>query len=62
MVRFKTFFGSVGTGGTSADIKANMWLSKNPNIDILQMEYQQARYGDHSICIMYKLKEANELE
>lgn len=57
MVKFKIFFGSsvnqLGKGMT-ADDKANAWLVENPNIEILQMKYQQARYGDHSICIMYK--------
>ena len=59
MVKFKIFFGSstnqLGKGMT-ADDKANAWLAENPNIDILQMKYQQARYGDHSICIMYEEK------
>lgn len=57
MVKFKIFFGcstnQLGRGMT-ADDKANAWLVENPNIEILQMKYQQARYGDHSICIMYK--------
>lgn len=57
MVKFKIFFGSstnqLGRGMT-ADDKANAWLVENPNINILQMKYQQARYGDHSICIMYE--------
>ena len=57
MIKFKIFFGSstnqLGKGMT-ADDKANAWLAENPNIDILQMEYQQTKYGDHSICIMYE--------
>lgn len=51
MVRFKIFFGNCTH---HADEAANTWLGKNPNIEVLQMKYQQARYGDHSICIMYK--------
>lgn len=57
MVKFKIFFGcstnQLGRGMT-ADDKANAWLVENPYINILQMKYQQARYGDHSICIMYE--------
>jgi hypothetical protein len=56
MVKFKIFFGTTNNqlgNGMSADDKANEWLAENPFVDILQMEYQQARYGDHSICIMY---------
>lgn len=51
MIKFKTFFGN--STGPTADEKANKWLSRNPNIRICNMQYQQARFGDHSICIMY---------
>lgn len=51
MIKFKTFFGRTTN---RADETANIWLSRNPNIKIIQMQYQQSRYGDHSICIMYE--------
>lgn len=51
MVRFKLFF---GTCSNHADEKANAWLKEHPDIEVVEMKYQQARYGDHSICIMYK--------
>ena len=51
MTGFKIFFGNVNH---YADKKANIWLKENPNIEVVEMKYQQARYGDHSICIMYK--------
>lgn len=51
MVRFKIFFGNVNH---YADEKANTWLKEHPDIEVVEMKYQQARYGDHSICIMYK--------
>lgn len=51
MVRFKLFF---GTCNNLADEKANAWLREHPDIEVVEMKYQQARYGDHSICIMYK--------
>lgn len=53
MVRFKLFFGA---NNNMADDKANTWLNQHPNIKIIEMKYQQARYGDHSICIMYEEK------
>lgn len=28
--------------------------TKKSPIDILEFRYQQARYGDHSICILYE--------
>lgn len=57
MIKFKIFFGSSTNQlgrGMSADDKANEWLADHPFVDILQMKYQQSRYGDHSICIMYE--------
>lgn len=56
MVKFKIFRGSNFDCDT-ADIKANEWISENPNISIISMNYQQARYGDHSICVMYSVDE-----
>ena len=51
MIKFKTFFGN--SSCVTADEKANSWLTKHTNIRICNMQYQQTRYGDHSICIMY---------
>ena len=54
--RFKIFFGN-GGGSFSydgADSKANEWLENHPDISLVGAFYQQARMGDHSICIMYK--------
>lgn len=54
MIKFKLFFGTC-SNGNYADTKANLWLLEHPKIKILNMKYQQARYGDHSICIMYEV-------
>lgn len=51
MVRFKIFFGTINE---PADIDLNKWLSEQKDTEILDFKYQQARYGDHSICIKYK--------
>jgi hypothetical protein len=51
MQKFKIFMGS---SEYTADIEANKWLEKNPNIEIIDVRYQQARYSDHSICILYR--------
>lgn len=50
MYKFKIFMGSQKN---HADIQANKWLEKHQNISIINVSYQQARYGDHSICIFY---------
>ena len=50
MQRFKIF---VGNYNNTADEEANKWLEENPNVEIVEMRYQQARCGDHSICILY---------
>lgn len=55
-MRFKIFFGTC-RDGDHADDHANKWLSEHPRIEIVETKYQQARMGDHSICIMYKEKE-----
>ena len=52
MIKFKTFFGN--SGGVTADEKVNSWLVKHSSIRICSMQYQQSRFGDHSICIMYE--------
>ena len=50
-VKFAIFFGN--SSATRADSKLNAWLSQNRNVQILSYQYQQARMGDHSICVMY---------
>ena len=50
--KFKIFFGN--STSTTADSKLNAWLEQHPNVCILSYQYQQARMGDHSICIMYE--------
>jgi hypothetical protein len=56
MIKFKIFFGNQSM--TSADAKLNVWLKQNPSVEIVSYQYQQARMGDHSICIMYKGEES----
>lgn len=51
MTKFKVF---IGTIDEKADENLNKWLEQNKNIEIIDFKFQQARYGDHSICIMYK--------
>lgn len=53
MYKAKTFF---GTSRCKADDDFNEWSKDNPDIEILNFKYQQARCGDHSICILYKEK------
>lgn len=50
MYKFKIF---MGDSDFPADVTANKWLEKHQNISIINVSYQQARYGDHSICIFY---------
>ena len=54
MIRFKIFFGTLNDPDDPADEKLNAWLSDHPKVEILKFKYQQARYGDHSICIEYE--------
>lgn len=58
MTKFKIFASAFPSGlspnAKPADVYANEWLEKHPNIEVIDMKYQQAHYGDHSICIMYK--------
>lgn len=48
----ETFFGHMD--GYSADEAFNDWIKDHPNIHIEHFGYSQARYGEHSICILYK--------
>ena len=52
MSKFMIFFGNSSSG--RADSKINFWLKTNPNVRVLGWQYQQARMGDHSICVMYE--------
>lgn len=55
MIKCKNFFGTSGSNGSkSADAYFNEWIKAHQDIDILEFRYQQARYGDHSICILYE--------
>lgn len=58
MTKFKIFASTFPSGLSPntkpADVYANEWLEKHPNIEVIDMKYQQAHHGDHSICIMYK--------
>lgn len=60
MIKCKLFSGSFAMGYPSADERFNEWILSHQNIDILGFRYFQARYGDHSICIMYKEKSHDE--
>lgn len=44
----------MGTGSDQADDKFNAWIQDHPDIEIIEFRYQQARYSDHSIAILYK--------
>lgn len=48
-----------GKGIDKADTKFNSWMKNNQNVCILQFEYQQAKYGEHSICILYREESPN---
>ena len=52
MIKFKTFFGTMN--GTTAADYLNKWLEENKTVEVIDFKYQQARFGDHSICIMYR--------
>lgn len=45
----------MGTVNSPADKDFNEWI-KDKNIKIIEFKYCQQRYGDHSICILYKEK------
>ena len=52
--RFKIF---MGTFGFKADRDMNDWLDEHPEVKVVDFKYQQARCGDHSICVMYEVEE-----
>lgn len=57
MVRSKIFFGcnSASSIFKSADRELNDWLEDNEkHIKITNVQYQQARMGDHSIFVLYE--------
>lgn len=51
----KIFFGNVA--GRKADQAFGEWIEEHPSVKILQFKYQQGRYGDHSIAILYEEKD-----
>lgn len=50
--KIKLFFGN--SAGTRADQLFGEWLEDHPSAKIIDFKYNQARYGDHSIAIMYE--------
>lgn len=54
----KTFCGSFGKDCITADEEFNAWQEEQQkqgkDIEIINFRYCQARYGDHSIAILYK--------
>lgn len=46
----------MGCTTNPADYQFNEWIKTKQNVEILEFRYQQARYGYHSICILYKEK------
>lgn len=53
MFKTKIFFGT-SKFGRGADKMFNEWIEEHPSIEIIKFKYQQARYGDHSIAILYR--------
>lgn len=51
----KIFYGAFGQSCPTADELFNEWIAENPNVEIIKFRYAQARFGDHSIAILYKL-------
>lgn len=51
MVKFKTFFQTLPQHATE---DLNKWIDEHPKAKIIDYQYQQARYGYHSICIRYE--------
>ena len=51
----KIFFGTFS--GETADQKFGEWIEDHSNVKIIDFRYEQARYGDHSIAILYEENE-----
>lgn len=51
MIQFEIF---ATTFPSVASDKLNSWIKNHPDAKILEFQYQHARFGDHSICIMYE--------
>lgn len=56
-MRFKAFF---GFHPVHADDMANDWLDEHPEVVVTGWEFNQTRYGDHSLCISYEVVEEDE--
>lgn len=52
LTKFKIFFGH--SCDNHASDRLNQWLAEHPNVRVIDYQYQQARMGDHSICIRYE--------
>lgn len=50
--KIKLFFGN--SAGTRADRLFGEWIEEHPHVKIVDFRYEQARYGDHSIAIIYE--------
>lgn len=53
----KIFYGAFAQSRKSADELFNEWILDNPNVEIIDFRYAQARMGDHSIAILYKVND-----
>lgn len=53
MFKAKIFFGA-SKSGRWADEMFNAWIQEHPTVVIIKFKYQHARYGDHSIAILYR--------
>ena len=51
----KIFFGNYS--GLTADQKFGEWIEDHSNVKIIDFRYEQTRYGDHSIAILYEENE-----
>lgn len=53
MLKAKIFNGYFNVNELQADVKFNEWMDQNPEVEIKDFIYRQARGGCHSICILY---------
>ena len=54
MTKCIIFFGNVVH---TADDQFNEWSAAHPNMDILEVQYQQTSSNEHSICVFYNVEE-----
>ena len=58
--RAKLFFGN--KNGITADQLFGEWIEEHPKVKIIDFQYQHARYGDHSIAILYECEGCDKQE